>query len=168
MVKSLSGSKSKKELCSSQASANKKRKKKKRSDKRKRRSFSCQKWSASARGTFFGKLRIFQVKLADLSNACWINHHFPMIIQTPPYRSPESIIGSRFGPPADIWSLACVAFELMTGEPLFDANRKDCYHLTQMQNYLGDFPIDYTCSGESAKHFFTKNGKLKCKHNFRS
>merc|ERR1719219_1395489 len=56
-----------------------------------------------------------KVKIADLGNACWVQHHFTEDIQTRQYRSLEVLIGSGYGTPADIWSLACMAFELATG-----------------------------------------------------
>ncbi|KAG9331196.1 hypothetical protein JZ751_019910 [Albula glossodonta] len=46
--------------------------------------------------------------------------HFSEEIQTRQYRSLEVLLGSDYGPPADIWSVACMAFELVTGEPLFE------------------------------------------------
>ena len=48
------------------------------------------------------------VKIADLGNACWVNEHFTDQIQTRQYRSLEVILGTEYGPPADIWSLACM------------------------------------------------------------
>jgi serine/threonine protein kinase len=48
------------------------------------------------------------IKIADLGNACWVNHHFTEDIQTRQYRSPEVIIGAPWGPEADIWSFACM------------------------------------------------------------
>jgi serine/threonine-protein kinase SRPK3 len=48
------------------------------------------------------------VKIADLGNACWVDHHFTNDIQTRQYRSPEVILGSRWGNSADIWSMACM------------------------------------------------------------
>ena len=56
-----------------------------------------------------------EVKIADLGNACWEHHHFTEDIQTRQYRSLEVLLGAGYGPPADIWSCACMAFELATG-----------------------------------------------------
>lgn len=60
------------------------------------------------------------VKIADLGNACWTYHHFTEDIQTRQYRSLEVLIGGGYGTPADIWSTACMAFELATGDYLFE------------------------------------------------
>ena len=48
------------------------------------------------------------VKLADLGNACWTNHHFTRDIQTRQYRSPEVVLGADYDCSADIWSCACL------------------------------------------------------------
>ena len=57
-----------------------------------------------------------RVKVADLGNGCWTFHHFSTEIQTRQYRSPEVIIGAHYDTSADIWSLACMIFELVTGD----------------------------------------------------
>jgi serine/threonine-protein kinase SRPK3 len=41
-------------------------------------------------------------------------------IQTRQYRSPEVILGSKYSTPVDMWSFACIVFELDTGDMLFD------------------------------------------------
>ncbi|RUS26121.1 hypothetical protein BC938DRAFT_471204, partial [Jimgerdemannia flammicorona] len=46
------------------------------------------------------------VKIADLGNACWVDHHFTNDIQTRQYRSPEVILGAKWGASADVWSMA--------------------------------------------------------------
>jgi len=58
--------------------------------------------------------------LADLGNACWTDHHFTNDIQTRQYRSPEAILGGKYDTSADIWSVGCIMFELLTGDYLFD------------------------------------------------
>lgn len=53
-------------------------------------------------------ISIISVKIADLGNACWTNQHFTNDIQTRQYRSPEVIIGGKWGASTDIWSMACM------------------------------------------------------------
>jgi len=40
--------------------------------------------------------------------ATWIEHHFTDDIQTRQYRCPEVILGAKWGPSADLWSVACI------------------------------------------------------------
>ncbi|KAJ7240862.1 kinase-like domain-containing protein [Mycena haematopus] len=114
------------------------------------------------------------VKIADLGNATWTNHHFTNDIQTRQYRCPEVIIGSTtWGTSADIWSIACVLFELLTGgDYLFDpapAPRgaggkpkytKDDDHMAQIIELLGDLPDHVRKAGRWSGEFFDPNGKL--------
>uniref|UniRef100_A0A672NT77 non-specific serine/threonine protein kinase n=1 Tax=Sinocyclocheilus grahami TaxID=75366 RepID=A0A672NT77_SINGR len=68
-----------------------------------------------------------RVKIADLGNACWVHKHFTDDIQTRQYRSLEVLIGSGYSTPADIWSTACMAFELATGDYLFEPHSGEDY-----------------------------------------
>jgi serine/threonine-protein kinase SRPK3 len=54
---------------------------------------------------------IISVKIADLGNACWVGHHFTNDIQTRQYRSPEVILGAKWGASTDVWSMACMVCE---------------------------------------------------------
>jgi serine/threonine-protein kinase SRPK3 len=60
---------------------------------------------------------IISVKIADLGNACWVGHHFTNDIQTRQYRSPEVILGSKWGASTDVWSMAAMVcpIELCSG-----------------------------------------------------
>ncbi|KAJ6482531.1 kinase-like domain-containing protein [Mycena sanguinolenta] len=114
------------------------------------------------------------VKIADLGNATWTNHHFTNDIQTRQYRCPEVIIGSTsWGTSADVWSIACVLFELLTGgDYLFDpapAPRgaggkpkytKDDDHMAQIIELLGELPDHVRKSGRWSGEFFDPKGKL--------
>ena len=62
----------------------------------------------------------FRMKICDLGNGCWTYHHFSTEIQTRQYRSPEVIIGAKYNTTADNWSLACMLFEMATGDFLFE------------------------------------------------
>ncbi|KAI4785319.1 hypothetical protein KUCAC02_037838, partial [Chaenocephalus aceratus] len=55
----------------------------------------------------------FLLSPLDPLNAHSLRHkHFTEDIQTRQYRALEVLIGAEYGPPADIWSIACMAFEL--------------------------------------------------------
>ncbi|KAG7276006.1 hypothetical protein CRUP_028563 [Coryphaenoides rupestris] len=99
------------------------------------------------------------IKIADLGNACWVNKHFSKDIQTCQYRSAEVLIGADYGPPADIWSTACMAFELATGEYLFEPQAGDAFsrdedHLAHIMELLGHLPTQFTLSGTKSKRYF--------------
>jgi serine/threonine protein kinase len=53
-------------------------------------------------------LDVISVKIADLGNACWVNHHFTNDIQTRQYRSPEVILGAKWGASTDVWSMSAM------------------------------------------------------------
>jgi len=65
----------------------------------------------------------FSAKVVDLGNACEQGKEYTEDIQTVEYRAPEVILAAGYGPAADLWSLACVVFELVTGEYLFDPHQ---------------------------------------------
>merc|ERR1719322_888883 len=107
-----------------------------------------------------------KVKIADLGNACWVHHHFTEDIQTRQYRSLEVLIGSGYGPPADIWSLACMAFELATGDYLFEPHSGEDYsrdedHLAHIIELAGQIPRNIALSGKYSKEYFRKTGELR-------
>jgi len=107
-----------------------------------------------------------RVKIADLGNACWVSHHFTEDIQTRQYRSLEVLIGSGYGTPADIWSLACMAFELATGDYLFEPHSGEEYtrdedHLAHIIELAGQIPRTIALSGKYSKEYFRKTGELR-------
>ncbi|XP_061688760.1 SRSF protein kinase 1b [Syngnathoides biaculeatus] len=107
-----------------------------------------------------------QVKIADLGNACWVHKHFTDDIQTRQYRSLEVLIGSGYSTPADIWSTACMAFELATGDYLFEPHSGEDYsrdedHIALIIELLGKIPRKLIMAGKYSKEFFTKKGDLR-------
>uniref|UniRef100_A0AAY5EIX3 non-specific serine/threonine protein kinase n=1 Tax=Electrophorus electricus TaxID=8005 RepID=A0AAY5EIX3_ELEEL len=107
-----------------------------------------------------------QVKIADLGNACWVHKHFTDDIQTRQYRSLEVLIGAGYGTPADIWSTACMAFELATGDYLFEPHSGEDYsrdedHIALIIELLGKVPRKLIVNGKYSKEFFTKKGELR-------
>ncbi|XP_057701622.1 SRSF protein kinase 1b isoform X1 [Corythoichthys intestinalis] len=107
-----------------------------------------------------------QIKIADLGNACWVHKHFTDDIQTRQYRSLEVLLGSGYGTPADIWSTACMAFELATGDYLFEPHSGEDYsrdddHIALIIELLGKVPRKLITAGKYSKVFFTKKGDLR-------
>ncbi|XP_043102387.1 SRSF protein kinase 1a isoform X1 [Puntigrus tetrazona] len=107
-----------------------------------------------------------KVKIADLGNACWVHKHFTEDIQTRQYRSLEVLLGSGYSTPADIWSTACMAFELATGDYLFEPHSGEDYsrdedHIALIIELLGAVPRKLILTGKYSKEFFTKKGDLK-------
>uniref|UniRef100_A0A1A8FHI3 non-specific serine/threonine protein kinase n=2 Tax=Nothobranchius korthausae TaxID=1143690 RepID=A0A1A8FHI3_9TELE len=107
-----------------------------------------------------------KVKIADLGNACWVHKHFTEDIQTRQYRSLEVLIGAGYSTPADIWSTACMAFELATGDYLFEPHSGEDYsrdedHIALIIELLGSVPRKLIMTGKYSKDFFTKKGDLK-------
>uniref|UniRef100_A0A8C6LRW6 non-specific serine/threonine protein kinase n=1 Tax=Nothobranchius furzeri TaxID=105023 RepID=A0A8C6LRW6_NOTFU len=107
-----------------------------------------------------------QVKIADLGNACWVHKHFTDDIQTRQYRSLEVLTGAGYSTPADIWSTACMAFELATGDYLFEPHSGEDYsrdedHIALIIELLGKVPRKLILAGKYSKEFFTKKGDLR-------
>ncbi|KAI6780514.1 Protein kinase dsk1 [Emericellopsis cladophorae] len=117
-------------------------------------------------------LEVISVKIADLGNACWVNHHFTNDIQTRQYRSPEVILGSKWGASTDVWSMAAMVFELITGDYLFDPQSgtkygKDDDHIAQIIELLGPFPKSLCLSGKWSQEIFNRKGELRNIHRLR-
>lgn len=105
-------------------------------------------------------------KVADLGNACWVDRHFSDDIQTRQYRSPETIINAGYDTSADIWSLACMIFELVTGDYLFDPKASEEYprdedHLALFVELLGPMPRGLIARGRRSTTYFNRRGELR-------
>jgi len=59
------------------------------------------------------------VKVIDFGSSCYADQRVFTYIQSRFYRAPEVILGLPYGHEIDVWSLACVLAELVTGTPLF-------------------------------------------------
>ncbi|XP_072776554.1 SRSF protein kinase 3 isoform X2 [Taeniopygia guttata] len=107
-----------------------------------------------------------RVKIADLGNGCWVHRHFTEDIQTRQYRALEVLLGAGYGPPADIWSTACMAFELATGDYLFEPHSGEEYsrdedHIAHVIELLGEIPRHVALGGRYSREFFNRRGELR-------
>ncbi|NXE12420.1 SRPK kinase, partial [Lophotis ruficrista] len=106
-----------------------------------------------------------EVKIADLGSACWTYKPFSKEIQTQPYRALEVLLGLDYGTPADIWSTGCLAFEMATGERLFDPQpgkyfSRDDDHVARIIELLGRIPPQIAFSWNKSTKFFSRPGAL--------
>ncbi|KAL3845039.1 hypothetical protein ACJIZ3_002442 [Penstemon smallii] len=105
-------------------------------------------------------------KVVDFGNACWVDSPIAEEIQTRQYRAPEVILQVGYSFPADMWSFACTAFELATGEMMFTPKggqgfSEDEDHLALMMELLGKMPRKIATSGARSKDYFDRYGDLK-------
>ncbi|KAF5769085.1 putative protein kinase CMGC-SRPK family [Helianthus annuus] len=108
----------------------------------------------------------FRCKIVDLGNACWADKPIAEEIQTRQYRAPEVILQSGYSFPVDMWSFACTAFELATGEMMFAPKpgpgfSEDEDHLALMMELLGKMPKKIATGGGRSKDYFDRHGDLK-------
>ena len=75
-------------------------------------------------------LDTISVKIADLGNACWVNHHFTNDIQTRQYRSPEVILGSKWGASTDVWSMAAMVMLIRKKKKIFSPRERKKFLLS--------------------------------------
>ncbi|KAF5453800.1 hypothetical protein F2P56_023519 [Juglans regia] len=105
-------------------------------------------------------------KVVDFGNACWADNQFAQEIQTRQYRAPEVILQAGYSFSVDMWSFACTAFELATGDMMFAPSSgqgfgEDEDHLALMMELLGKMPRKVAIGGARSKDFFDRHGDLK-------
>ncbi|KAJ4495333.1 kinase-like domain-containing protein [Lentinula lateritia] len=84
-------------------------------------------------------------------------------------RPPEALLDAPQGISADIWTLACVLYELITGESLIDpffqtlelGLTPEESHLIQIIEICGEFPRDVAKSGTNGCKWFHDDGTIR-------
>lgn len=74
------------------------------------------------------------------------------------------LLGIPYNYSADIWSTACLAFELATGDYLFDPHSGENYsrdedHLAHVIELLGTIPPSLIMRGKQGLRYFTSYGE---------
>merc|ERR1719424_630136 len=76
------------------------------------------------------------------------------------------MIGASYGTSTDIWSLACMIFELVTGDYLFDPKGSEEYprdedHLALCIELLGQMPEKLIRKSRNGRTYFNRQGQLR-------
>lgn len=89
-------------------------------------------------------------------------------IQDRRYRAPEILLDFNYGYACDIWSVACLAFELATGFVLFAPDdqplNRDIHHLYLMEKNLGPLPTSMKKRSIRKKFLFDKKRNYHIKN----
>lgn len=77
------------------------------------------------------------------------------------------LLGFEYNYTADIWSTACLTFELLTGDYLFDPRGSDEYsrdedHLAHIVELLGNIPPHIIFQGKYGHKYFNSYGMFRC------
>ncbi|XP_034490513.1 serine/threonine-protein kinase spk-1-like [Drosophila innubila] len=107
-----------------------------------------------------------KVVIADVGNACSISNHITEDIQTREYRAVEVILGAGYDTTADVWSAACLIWEMATGEYLFEPSKwrgsasPDEVHIASIIETCGPIDPKVIDRGRYSDEIFDENQQL--------
>ena len=104
--------------------------------------------------------------IADFGTSFTLREGCNKVVQTRQYRAPEVNLLLKFDHKIDIWSMGCIYYELLTGDVLFNVEKKRRFNKTRSQfnlieKYIGLLPDDMKNSSPRKVLFFKTNGLLK-------
>ena len=107
-----------------------------------------------------------RIQLTDFGSIQYADEEENGDIVTMYYMAPESILKLKYNKSYDIWSIACIIYELLTGDILFDPDKdkefnRKTQHIYWMMELLGDLPEWMIRESPKKKEFFEKIGKHK-------
>ena len=98
-------------------------------------------------------------KIVDLGNSCFEGEQFTLNIQTRQYRCPETLLQMYYSFSADVWSAACVIYEMITGKYLFQPDGdtealRDLDQLSRFEEVVGRIPKEMVEESPRRKELF--------------
>ncbi|KAK8793443.1 hypothetical protein WA158_004802 [Blastocystis sp. Blastoise] len=102
-----------------------------------------------SKGKSFSCVLNSDIRIVDFGGATYDSESKARIINTRQYRGPEVILELPWDSQSDIWSAACIAMELYTGDLLFQTHN-NLHHLSLMEHFMGPFPMSMV--SHAARH----------------
>lgn len=97
------------------------------------------------------------IRVIDFGSSCFVGRQKYEYIQSRFYRAPEVILGQKYGPPMDIWSVGCILCEMESGRPIFPGD--DEYEQIRLfMEVLGLPPRYLLFQCARRKEFFHEDG----------
>ena len=98
-----------------------------------------------------------ELKIIDFGGVLYKKDNISDVINTRQYRAPEDILQcSNWDEKSDIWSIACIIYELYSGEVLFPTH-DDQEHLCMIEKICGNFPNWMISKGNNIRKIFNFN-----------
>jgi len=94
-----------------------------------------------------------KIKVIDFGSACKEGEIVYSYVQSRFYRAPEVLLGAKYGTQIDMWSLGCIACEIMLGLPIFPGHSEQnmIARIVEMLGYPSDNMLN-RCK-HSSKYF---------------
>lgn len=98
------------------------------------------------------------IKVIDFGSSTYERDQYYTYIQSRYYRAPEIMLGIRYTPAIDMWSLGCIMFELYIGRPLF-AGEDEKEQMQCIMEVKGVPPRSMIAAASRRKVFFDQDYK---------
>lgn len=99
------------------------------------------------------------IKVIDFGSSTYTDKQYYTYIQSRYYRAPEIMLGIKYSPAIDMWSLGCILYELFVGTPLF-AGDDEKEQMGLIVEVKGLPPRSLIMAATRAKQFFDEDLKL--------
>lgn len=105
-----------------------------------------------------------RIKIIDFGASCTSCASGFTYVQSRYYRAPEIVLGLPYDQAVDMWSYGCIAYELVTGSPLFPAHDEN-----ELLEYIivtvGRIPKTMLDSCKKYKQFYKKTNNFLSTYN---
>lgn len=108
-----------------------------------------------------------KVKIIDFGSAFYHFKENSFYVQSRYYRAPEVMMSMAYNSSVDVWSFACIAFELLVGRPLFPGKSNAdqlarIFYLLDDTSHINRSAGDTADSVEHKDTFLTKEDVRRC------